>query len=580
MVHGYGDSKETLANFCRDQASYGYYTMTFSVRGQGHSGGFSNLISDIEALDLLEIIQWVKNDSINGSCPGKILIMGGSQGGLLPMKAACMGGQPVKTIISSVAPPNFASSWIENGSIKMTALWTMDYTPDTAKYTQQVVNMRNWIFANTKPLWDSLARTMPIGRDFVSSLGNCQIPVLIEGSWQDKFFNSQGWLDNITSLNVPLSSYLGAVHGHGGDQSLAEDTWHMNWFNNWFFQWIWDMPTPILDQAKYQYAYTTFPVNGQYWSFVHDSSTVPLKNASTNVRLYFNENRRLRTTYDNKENNYFQIKNTVSTGYTLQQAIDEEFKGTNFTQKFKVDSVSFLSDPLAAPLKWVGVPSVKLDYSSTAATFCQYDFQIYEVLSNGQQRFINRVNYTDRNYTKGQRKTATFKGQGHAHMFQAGSKIKIKVTNLDRVKEDSAFFDGTNPFVLPVTNTGTHNLYVSSNSYIDLPVMGGVNYPFHMVNNEDGESNLNSPYSFKLSQNFPNPFNPSTMIEYSIAAQEKVQLKVYDVLGREVTTLVNEVQNPGSYNVTFNASQLSSGIYFYKIISGSFTDIKKMVLVK
>ena len=71
--------------------------MTFSVRGQGLSGGLSNLISDTEALDLLEIIQWVKNDSINGSNPGKILIMGGSQGGLLPMKAACMGGHPVTT---------------------------------------------------------------------------------------------------------------------------------------------------------------------------------------------------------------------------------------------------------------------------------------------------------------------------------------------------------------------------------------------------------------------------------------------------------------------------------------------------
>ena len=579
MVHGYGDNKNTLANFAHDQATYGYYVMTFSVRGQGFSGGLSNLISDVEALDLLELIQWVKNDSLNGSNPSKILIMGGSQGGLLPMKAACMGGHPVTTIISSVAPPNFASSWIENGSVKMTALWTMDYTPDTARYTQGVINMRNWAETNTKAAWDSLYHNMPIGRDFVTSLPNCQIPVLIEGSWQDKFFNSTGWLDNFTALTVPFSSYMGAVHGHGGDQSATEDTWHMDWFNNWFFQWIWDMPTPILSQAKYQYAYTKFPVSGTSWTFVHDSSTTPLKTATTNLRLYFNENKRLLTTYNNNNNNKFTFKNQVGTNYTLQQAINEEFKGTNFNNKFKVDtSLSFITDPLINTVKWAGTPTIKLDYSSSAATFCQYNFEIYEVLASGQQKFINRVNYTDRNYTANSRKQVTFRGQGHAHLFQVGSRIKIKLTNLDRVKEDSVFFGATNPFVLPVMNNGTHTVYVSNNCYIELPVLGGTAHPFHMDTNSN-EAN-NEPVQYKLTQNYPNPFNPSTMIEYTISKQDKVELKVYDVLGREVATLVNEFQNPGSYNVMFNASNLSSGVYFYKLNSGSFSDIKRMVLVK
>ncbi|HAX49054.1 MAG TPA: T9SS C-terminal target domain-containing protein, partial [Bacteroidetes bacterium] len=70
------------------------------------------------------------------------------------------------------------------------------------------------------------------------------------------------------------------------------------------------------------------------------------------------------------------------------------------------------------------------------------------------------------------------------------------------------------------------------------------------------------------------------MIQYSIADAQHVELKVYDLLGREVQTLVNELQNPGSYNVNFNAVNLSSGIYFYKISAGSFSDIRKMTLVK
>jgi len=582
MVHGYGDNKNTLATFCHDQASYGYYTMTYSVRGQGLSGGLSNLISDVEALDLLEIIQWVKNDSLNGSNPGKILIMGGSQGGLLPMKAICMVGRPVTTIISALAPPNFASSWIENGTIKMTALWTMDYTSDTARYTQQVINMRNWIEADTKPLWDSLNRTLPIGRDFVTSLHNCQTPVFVEGSWQDKFFNASGWLDNITQLTVPMTSYFGAVQGHGGDHSATEDTWHENWFNNWFFQWLWDMNTGILTAPKYQYAYTTFPVVGQYWSFVHDSSTVPLNNISTNLRLYFNENQKLLSTYNSNNSNKASFKNQVGTNYTLTQAIDDEFKGTTFNNKFKVDSAIFTSTALTAPLKWVGTPTIKLDYSSSASTFCQFNLEIYEVQANGTRRFVDRANFTDRNYVANSRRTATFKGQSHAHMFQQGSKIRIKITNLDRVKEDTAFFGATNPFVLPVMKNGTHNVFLSNNCYIDFPVVNPVAHPFHMYMNGGSEetTTTNEPIQFKLTQNYPNPFNPSTMIEYSVANTQKVELKVYDVLGREVATLVNQVQNPGSYNVMFNASSLSSGIYFYKLVSGSFTDIKKMVLVK
>jgi probable HAF family extracellular repeat protein len=94
-----------------------------------------------------------------------------------------------------------------------------------------------------------------------------------------------------------------------------------------------------------------------------------------------------------------------------------------------------------------------------------------------------------------------------------------------------------------------------------------------------------SPVNFVLRQNYPNPFNPSTTIKYSIPTSEFVTLKVYDVLGNEVATLVNEEKPAGSYEVEFsakgeNASNLSSGIYFYKLQSGSFVQTKKMSLLK
>ncbi len=96
------------------------------------------------------------------------------------------------------------------------------------------------------------------------------------------------------------------------------------------------------------------------------------------------------------------------------------------------------------------------------------------------------------------------------------------------------------------------------------------------------------PIEFSLEQNFPNPFNPTTTIEYSIpnvgannfSSQQHVQLKIYDVLGREVATLVNKEQTAGKYSVKFDASQLNSGVYFYTLRAGSFISTKKMILMK
>jgi alpha-tubulin suppressor-like RCC1 family protein len=94
------------------------------------------------------------------------------------------------------------------------------------------------------------------------------------------------------------------------------------------------------------------------------------------------------------------------------------------------------------------------------------------------------------------------------------------------------------------------------------------------------EVKLGVPKVFALSQNYPNPFNPSTTINYQLPVSGLVTIKLYDVLGREIQTLVNERKDAGSYNVTLNASKLASGIYLYQLQSGSFVQTKKMLLVK
>jgi hypothetical protein len=90
----------------------------------------------------------------------------------------------------------------------------------------------------------------------------------------------------------------------------------------------------------------------------------------------------------------------------------------------------------------------------------------------------------------------------------------------------------------------------------------------------------NKPYQFALEQNYPNPFNPSTTIQYELASPSEVKLRVFDVLGREVATLVNARQSTGRYRAEFNAAALSSGVYFYRLETQNFTQTRKMFLVK
>ena len=95
------------------------------------------------------------------------------------------------------------------------------------------------------------------------------------------------------------------------------------------------------------------------------------------------------------------------------------------------------------------------------------------------------------------------------------------------------------------------------------------------------DPNVNTiPDKSSLKQNYPNPFNPKTTINFSLAHTGYVTLKIYNLMGQEVVTLINGVQTAGEHNVTLDASNMSSGTYFYSLKSGDFTDTKTMVLVK
>ncbi len=118
--------------------------------------------------------------------------------------------------------------------------------------------------------------------------------------------------------------------------------------------------------------------------------------------------------------------------------------------------------------------------------------------------------------------------------------------------------------------TGPQSVHAGTTFYID-----DISFSPTTAVNEAG-----IPYEFRLDQNYPNPFNPTTAISYELSSVSNVTLKVYDILGREVASLVSARQNPGSYTVNFDGSGLPSGVYFYRLVAGTSTAMKKLVLLK
>ncbi len=133
-------------------------------------------------------------------------------------------------------------------------------------------------------------------------------------------------------------------------------------------------------------------------------------------------------------------------------------------------------------------------------------------------------------------------------------------------------YKGINKLIIKSGNSGSGGLFDYNFDNISFNSTTGV------------EPVNNAPQSFNLEQNYPNPFNPTTSIQYAISSRQFVTLKVYDILGNEVAVLVDEQKEAGSYSVTFNAENLSSGIYIYKLsaIGGTdtFVSTKKMILIK
>ncbi len=580
FCHGYGGSKNDYIPDAIEQSSYGYYSLCYSMRGQGHSTGFSNLISTTEMNDFIKVAQYVKAETIVN--PNMVGAMGASQGGTIPLMACC-NGLNLRCIVSDVSSPEFATSWIENNCVKMTLLWSLSYVDTIANYTPQVRAYRNWILADTPDKWDSLAYYVPMNRDFVNKINQNTTPFLAGMCWQDKFFNPYGFIKQVNNITTPYRMYFGTYDAHGADSAASECDYYDYISGEWADYWLQNEQNQSLDSAQFIYASSVYPRQNNKWTWQRFYSDTYRPAGTTDVKFYLQPNGRLYNElfYNNPSDTIAFVNDIKDTTLTMLEAVNREFNDSIFACKFAKTQLCFDTKPLLSDTRMIGTPMVNIHYLSSANK-AQFNIQIWEIKSDGSGDIITRANYTERNIVPNVIRQLTFYGNSSSHIFKTGNKIRVIVTNLDNISNDP--FLRTNPHVLPSLVKARNRIYMNTYNptYVQLPLIGFIPISVNQIS-----SNL--PDKYKLEQNFPNPFNPSTTIKFGIANSENgkvktengfVILKIFDILGREIETLVNEKLQPGTYEVKFDGSKLASGIYFYKLISKDFVETKKMLMIK
>ncbi len=569
--HGYGGSKYEDLDHAEELAEFGFFTMVYSMRGQGISGGLSNLISSLEANDFAQVVNFVKGLSmVNDTRVGAI---GGSQGGTIPLMAASLFGTSLRCIVSDVTNPRFATDWMYNNSIKMTLLWTLSYDTTIARYNDQVKAYRNWILADTPDKFDSLAHYIPQNRDFMGQVGSNANPVLISTVWQDKFFNTQPFIEAIPFINVPNKMYFGTFDAHGADFFQPEDDYHKYLSSKWMDYWLLDTNNGVLDSPKYTYASSKYPRVDYAWTWERSHSDVWPPLGTEDVKFYFWPDNKLKLSLSNQTPDTVGFANNIlDTSLTLLEAVNREFADSVFKSKFEKTQIVFETDVLQNQTKMAGTPFVNIHYKPST-TIAQFNLQIYEIKPGHEPYIVTRANFTERNITPGVIRQLSFYGTSHSHIFGAGSKIRVVLTNLDNIPDDP--FLRTNPYVLPSLKQARNTIYMNpaNPTYIRLPLMDFTPMTAGNTGNE-------LPGDFSLLQNYPNPFNPDTKIKFSIPVKGNVKLKIYDVLGKEVAELVNTKLSGGTYEYSWNASGNPSGVYFYRLEAEGYSEVKKMLLVK
>jgi hypothetical protein len=191
------------------------------------------------------------------------------------------------------------------------------------------------------------------------------------------------------------------------------------------------------------------------------------------------------------------------------------------------------------------------------------------------QVYTDTITVTGGSGTTGGVDIATFRGM----LAVVSSTLKVSNGELTHKARLSVPFAYQFSYTAPAT-AGTDTLYANGKGADFNSWNWAVNKVMVVKLSTGIVDNNNYPSDFRLLQNYPNPFNPTTTIHYSIPQSAAITLKIYDIDGKEINTLVNEIQQPGEHGIVWSSEGYPSGVYMYRIAAGNYTETKKMVLLK
>ena len=569
FVHGFAMNKAETEASAQVYAQMGYFTFTYSVRGHGNSLGLSTIMSTAERSDLATVVNYVRN--VPKVDPSSVGITGGSQGGLHGLWAAA-DRLPVKAITADVIGPSWASDMLANGCYRSTLMYLI--SANTVRFAPVRDTLFNYLLVDD---YDGFYNKFVTPRNIdTKTFAASRTPLMLFGKWQDHYFRANEGISAYSIYRAKKDAqklYVG-TGGHYSDDVWAQWNYQFSWITRWFKEFLAGARTGFLREPDITYAYSSLPMdlNG-YFTWTQRTLSAWPPAGITPVRFYLSANGSLSYAQPTAISASRMLLNDYrDPTYTFYWAFWDDFQGEWFDSSFYQQSLVFQTPPLKNNVDWVGIPKMHLYVNSDADKF-PINAQIYEVAPSGQKYFVNRINYEGRKNQPGILRVVDADGNAHAHEFKMGNSIRIELTNLDKTNRKLL---GDYPFVVPVFERSQTwiSMDAAHPSYIELPLLSGT-LPKAVALESDEK-----PTEFHLAQNYPNPFNPTTVIDYTIPNASHVSLKVYDVLGQEIVSLVDEIQQAGSYRTSFDASALSSGIYFYRLVTDAKNEMKKMILLK
>jgi len=556
LIHGYGGSKNEMSQLMQIVALYGYASLAYSVRGQGNSEGFSTTMGERERQDLFEVINYFRNASnIN---PNKLAVTGGSQGGIHSWMAAVYRMPGVQAVAPLIATPNFARDLVSNNCVSRWLVF--EITLGSVRYGPERDRIKNFIIQDNH---DSVLAYVD-ARNLAHLVDSVRIPVFQAVGWADYLFPVNANIRaraQLAARNIPIWSYYG-TNGHGEPVEPVEAAFVLEKVVGWFDHWLKGFSLP--DDTVAMVFYSDDRPN---WPRHTVREWPPLPNST--VRFYITQNGLSSSLPATSTQLPFSIQ--YNSSYTPQMGWDDGYGGTAFRNAFQSSSVRLMTLPLSSATEVTGIPRARMFVSSTSEKF-QANVKLYDITQTGsgfEWRYMSRGPAGVRGNQPNITRQIDYECTALSHVVPAGHRIGVEITSLDLRAEDAAH-------IIPYfVSTSSQLLSSSSNaSFIEIPVVGSGGAT------SAEETIALIPQGFILYQNYPNPFNPSTKLSFVIGHSSFANLKVYDVLGREVATLLEGDLAAGDYSIPFDAAGLASGEYFYRLRVGDQIATRKMLLIR